>query len=193
MPTYKAPMDDVKFLLHDVLHVEQLSALPGYEEATPELIDTILEEGAKFCEEVLQPLNQVGDQVGSTLDKGQVKTPPGFADAFRQFVKGGWPAMTCDPRYGGQGMPHMLGIIMEEFICSSNLAWGMFPGLTHGAYSALMSHGSDELKEKLLPKLVTGEWTGTMCLTEAHAGTDLGILTTRAVPAGDGAYHVTGT
>lgn len=193
MPTYKAPMDDVKFLLHEVLHVEQLSQLPGYEDATPELIDTILEEGATFCEEVLQPLNQVGDQVGSTLDKGQVKTPPGFADAFRQFVKGGWPAMTCDPKYGGQGMPHVMGIIMEEFICSSNLAWGMFPGLTHGAYSALMSHGSDELKAKLLPKVVTGEWTGTMCLTEAHAGTDLGIITTKAVPAGDGAYHVTGT
>ena len=193
MPSYKAPLDDIRFVLHDVLDVGQLSALAGYEEATPDVIDAILEEAGKFCEEVLQPINQQGDSVGCTYDKGEVKTPPGFTDAYKQYCAGGWPALSCDPKYGGQGLPHLMRSIMEEMLCASNLSFAMYPGLAHGAYHAVHAYGTDELKDKLLPKLVSGEWGGTMCLTEAHAGTDLGIITTRAVPAGDGAFKLTGT
>ena len=192
MPTYKAPVDDVKFLLNELFDVGQLSRLPGYEEATPDLINTIIEEGARFCEEVLAPLNQVGDSVGCTYENGMVKTPPGFAEAYKQFCQGGWPALACDTAYGGQGLPNLVRTVMEEFMCASNQSFGMYPGLTHGAYHALHAYGSDELKATYMEKLVSGQWTGTMCLTEAHAGTDLGIITTKAVPAGDGAYHVTG-
>ena len=193
MPSYKAPLDDVRFVLHDVLDVAQLSALPGYEEATPDLIDAILEEAGRFCAEVLQPLNQQGDAIGCTYDKGEVKTPPGFKEAYEQFCAGGWPALTADPKYGGQGMPHLMRSVLEEMLCASNLSFAMYPGLAHGAYHAVHTYGTEELKDKLLPKLVSGQWGGTMCLTEAHAGTDLGIITTRAVPAGDGAFTLTGT
>ncbi|MBI3789491.1 MAG: acyl-CoA dehydrogenase C-terminal domain-containing protein [Gemmatimonadetes bacterium] len=179
MPTYKAPIDDVKFLLNELLDVGQLSRLPGYEEATPDLINTIVEEGGRFCEEVLAPLNQVGDSVGCTYENGVVTTLTGFK-------------LACDTQYGGQGLPNMLLTVMEEFMCASNQSFGMYPGLTHGAYHALHAYGSDEIKATYMEKLVSGQWTGTMCLTEAHAGTDLGIITTKAVPAGDGAYHLTG-
>ncbi len=192
MPTYKAPVDDVKFLLNELLDVEQLCKLPGYEEATPDLINTIVEEGGRFCEEVLAPLNQVGDSVGCTYENGVVTTPPGFKAAYKQFCEGGWPALACATEYGGQGLPAMVRTVLEEFMCASNQSFGMYPGLTHGAYHALDEYGSDELKATYMEKLVSGQWSGTMCLTEAHAGTDLGIITTKAVPAGDGAYHVTG-
>ena len=192
MPTYKAPLDDVRFLLHELLDVEQLSRLPGYEEATPDVLDAVFEEMARFCEEVLAPINQVGDSVGCTYENGVVRTAPGFIEAYRQFCEGGWPALSCDPAFGGQGLPNLMRTVMEEFICSANLSFGMYPGLTHGAYHALKVYGSDELKQTYMEKLVSGQWTGTMCLTEAHAGTDLGIITTRAEPAGDGAYHLTG-
>ena len=193
MPTYKAPLDDMRFVLHDVLDVAQLSALPGYEEATPDLIDAILEEAGRFCAEVLQPLNQPGDAAGCTYEQGEVKAPPGFKEAYQQYCAGGWPALTADPKYGGQGMPHLMRSVVEEMMCASNLSFAMYPGLAHGAYHAMHTHGTEELKDKLLPKLVSGQWGGTMCLTEPHAGTDLGIITTKAVPAGDGAYRLTGT
>ncbi len=193
MPTYRAPLDDIRFLLHDVHDAARLAELPGCEEATPDVIDAVLTEGAKVCEEVLFPLNQSGDAEGCTYDQGTVKTPSGFIEAYRQYTEGGWTGIAADPAYGGQGLPETVRFLFEEMICSANLSFSMYPGLSHGAYGALMSHGDDELKTRYLPKLVDGSWAGTMCLTEAQAGTDLGILTTRAVPSGDGAYRITGT
>jgi alkylation response protein AidB-like acyl-CoA dehydrogenase len=193
MPTYRAPLDDIRFILHDVHGAARLSALPGFEEATPDLIDAVLAEGAKVCEEVLFPLNQSGDAEGCHYEAGDVRTPAGFKDAYAQYAGGGWTGIAADPAFGGQGLPEAVRFVFEEMLCSANLSFSMYPGLSHGAYSALVSHGADELKARYLPKLVDGTWAGTMCLTEAHAGTDLGILTTRAVPSGDGAYSITGT
>jgi alkylation response protein AidB-like acyl-CoA dehydrogenase len=193
MPSYQAPLDDIRFLLNDVHDIAQLSALPGFEEATPDVIDAVLTEGAKFCEEVLFPINQVGDAEGCRYESGAVVTPSGFREAYQQYASGGWTGIAASPEYGGQGLPEAVRFVMEEMLCSSNLSFSMYPGLSHGAVSALMSHGSDELKTRFLPKLIDGSWAGTMCLTEAHAGTDLGIITTKAVPAGDGAYTISGT
>jgi alkylation response protein AidB-like acyl-CoA dehydrogenase len=192
MPAFKAPLDDIRYLLHDVHDIGQLSALPGFEEATTEMIDEVLAGGAKFCEDVLFPINQSGDAEGVVLEHGHVRTPQGFKAAYTQYASDGWTAVSAEPTFGGQGLPEMVRFVMEEMLCSANLSFSMYPGLSHGAYSALMSHGSDELKTRFLPKLIDGTWTGTMCLTEAHAGTDLGIMTTKAVPAGDGAYQITG-
>lgn len=192
MPTYKAPLDDIRFLLNDVHDVGQLALLPGFEEATPEMIDQVLEGGAKMCEEVLFPINQSGDAEGVHLVNGAVTTPAGFKDAYTEYAAGGWTGVSADAKYGGMGLPKLVGFVMEEMLCSANLSFSMYPGLSHGAYSALVSHGTDELKDRFLPKLVDGTWGGTMCLTEAHAGTDLGIITTKAIPAGDGAYQITG-
>lgn len=193
MPTYQAPLDDIRFLLNDVHDIGQLAVLPGFEDATPDVIDAVLTEGAKICEEVLFPLNQVGDAEGCRYENGAVYTPPGFSDAYQQYAAGGWTGVAASPEYGGQGLPEAVRFVMEELLCSANLSFSMYPGLSHGAVSALTSHGSDELKTRYLPKLVDGSWAGTMCLTEAHAGTDLGIITTKAVPAGDGAYHISGS
>ena len=193
MPTYRAPLADIRFLLDEVLGVEQLSALPGHEESTPDLIHAVIEEGARLCEEVLFPINQSGDAEGCTFEKGVVRTPKGFIEAYSAFRDGGWSALDHDPAYGGQGLPRTVRFVMDELLSASNLSFAMYPGLTHGAFSGIHAHGSEELKRLYLPKLASGEWAGTMCLTEAHAGTDLGIITTRAVPAGDGAYRVTGT
>jgi alkylation response protein AidB-like acyl-CoA dehydrogenase len=193
MPAYKAPLDDIRFLLHDVHDVSQLASLPGFEEATPDVVDAVLAEGAAFCETVLFPLNQVGDAEGCRWEHGEVRTPTGFKDAYAQYAAGGWTGIAATPEFGGQGLPEAVRFVMEELLCSANLSFSMYPGLGHGAVSALMSHGSDELKARFLPKLIDGSWAGTMCLTEAHAGTDLGIITTKAVPAGDGAYRITGT
>ncbi len=193
MPTYRAPLDDIRFVLHDVHGVGKLAELPGFEEATPDVVDAVLAEGAKLCEEVLFPLNQSGDAEGCTYDHGTVRTPAGFIDAYRQYASGGWTGISADPAFGGQGLPEAVRFVFEEMQCSANLSFSMYPGLSHGAYSALMSHGSEELKARYLPKLVSGEWGGTMCLTEAHAGTDLGILTTRAEPTADGSYRITGS
>ncbi len=192
MPTYKAPLDDVRFLLNDVLAVDELSQLPGYEEATPDLLLAVLEEGGKLCEEVLQPINQTGDAEGCRIEDGQVRTPKGFKEAYAEFVQGGWPAMTGDPAYGGQGLPHLARFIFDEFLCSANLSFSMYPELGHGAAMTLEKWGDDELKGRFLTKMTDGTWGGTMCLTEAHAGTDLGMIRTKAVPAGDGAYQITG-
>ncbi len=193
MPSYKAPLDDIRFLLHDVHQVAQLTALSGFEEATPEFIDQVLAAGATICEEVLFPINQSGDAEGVHLEDGEVRTPAGFKAAYKEYAEGGWTAVAADPAFGGQGLPETVRFVMEEMLCSANLSFSMYPGLSHGACSALISHGSDELKARFLPKLIDGTWGGTMCLTEAHAGTDLGMITTKAVPAADGTYSLTGT
>ncbi len=192
MPTYKAPLDDVRFLLNDVLAVEELSKLPGYEEATPDLLLAVLEEGGTLCEDVLQPINQSGDAEGCRIEGGQVFTPTGFKEAYAEFVQGGWPAMTGDPAYGGQGLPHLTRFIFDEFLCSANLSFSMYPELGHGAAMTLEKWGDAALKDRFLAKMTDGTWGGTMCLTEAHAGTDLGMIRTKAVPAGDGSYVLTG-
>lgn len=193
MPVYTAPLDNIRFVLHDVLGAEKLSALPGYEEVTRELMDQILEEGAKICQDVLFPLNQSGDQEGCVFENGVVRTPEGFKDAYKLFSEGGWCGLSADPAYGGMGMPLTLNFALQEMICSANMSFGMYPGLSEGAYNALHIHGTDEQKDTYLPKLVTGEWSGTMCLTEPQCGTDLGLIKTKAVPNEDGSYNITGT
>ena len=193
MPTYKAPMDDIRFVLEDVLDVGQLSRLPGYEEATPDLLLAVLQEGATLCEEVLAPINQSGDAEGCHYENGVVRTPKGFKEAYDQFVQGGWPAMTAPAEFGGQGLPHLTRFVFDEMLCSANLSFSMYPELGHGVALTLEKWGNAELNARFLPKIVEGTWGGTMCLTEPHAGTDLGIIRTRAVPAGDGAYRITGT
>jgi alkylation response protein AidB-like acyl-CoA dehydrogenase len=193
MPTYTAPLREYRFLLKDVLDIERYSNLPTFSDAPLDLIDQVLEEGAKFCEGVLAPLNKVGDEHGcKRADDGSVTTPPGFKEAYKQLVEAGWPALSSDPKYGGQGMPHVVSLAWNEMVSSSNMAFGMYPGLSHGAYAAIHHHGSDEQKQTYLPKLVTGEWTGTMNLTEPHCGTDLGMLRTKAIPQADGSYRITG-
>src|SRR5215211_952538 len=193
MPTYKAPLDDIRFLLEDVLDVGQLAALPGYADATPDLLAAVIEEAAKLCEEVLAPLNQSGDAEGCHYENGVVRTPRGFRAGYDAYRAGGWPAMVAPPDSGGQGLPHIAGVVLDELLCSSNLSFSMYPLLAHGAVGALERWGDEELRRRFLPRLVDGSWTGTMCLTEPHAGTDLGMIRTRAIPAGDGAYLVTGT
>ena len=192
MPVYKAPLDEIRFLLNDVHDIGRLSSLPGFEDATPEMIDEVLQGAATFCEDVLFPINQSGDAEGVRLEDGKVHTPAGFREAYERYAADGWTAVAADPKYGGQGLPEMVRFVMDELLCSSNLSFSMYPELSHGAYSALMSHGSEELRERVLPRLIDGSWGGTMCLTEAQAGTDLGIITTRAVPADDGSYLITG-
>jgi alkylation response protein AidB-like acyl-CoA dehydrogenase len=193
MPTYRAPLDDIRFLLLDVLDVAQLAELPGFAEATPDVVLAVLEEGARLCEEVLAPLNAVGDQEGCRFEDGVVSTPTGFRAAYDAFREGGWSSMTGDPAYGGQGMPHLLRYVFDEMLCSANLSFSMYPELAHGAITLLERWGDDELKRLYLPRLMDGSWSGTMCLTEPQAGTDLGIIRTKAVPAGDGAYLLSGT
>ena len=195
MAQYTAPLRDIQFVLHELLDVGgTLKDLPAQAEVTRELVDQVVEEGGKFCAEVLFPLNQVGDREGCVLDQAthEVKTPTGFKDAFRQFAQAGWPALSCDPEYGGQGLPHVVQTAFQEMMNSANQAWAMYPGLTHGAYGALIKHGTDFQKKTYLPKFVSGEWTGTMCLTEPHCGTDLGLLRSKAEPQGDGTYKISG-
>ncbi|MBN7797876.1 acyl-CoA dehydrogenase C-terminal domain-containing protein [Parahaliea mediterranea] len=193
MPEYKAPLRDMQFVMHELLESEKLyQTLPGYEDATADLMNAIVDEGAKFAENVLSPLNQSGDEEGCTWSPEGVKTPEGFAAAYQQYVEGGWPALPADPTYGGQGMPSFLGSIMSEMIGTANWSWGMYPGLSHGAVNTLEAHGDEEQKRKYLTKLIEGSWTGTMCLTESHCGSDLGLLRTKAEPQADGSYAITG-
>ena len=192
MPSYKAPLRDMRFVLNEVADPERLRALPGCEEVGPDLIDPVLEEAAKLCEEVLLPLNRPGDEEGCTIENGVVRTPQGFPEAYRAFCEGGWTALACHSEDGGQHLPHTLSMLVEEMICSANLSFGMYPGLSHGAYAALRTHGSPELRETYLPRLASGEWSGTMCLTEPQCGTDLGLIRTKAVPSDDGTYRITG-
>jgi alkylation response protein AidB-like acyl-CoA dehydrogenase len=195
MSTYKAPLTDLRFALYDVLGVEKQFAELGYAEATRDIVDAVLDEAARFAETVLAPLNAVGDEIGCKFDKatGEVTAPPGFRQAFEQFVEGGWTGLTDEPEYGGQGMPTVLGGVLTEMVDAANLAWGNFPMLSHGAVEALKRYGQDWQKAFFLKPLVDGRWTGTMCLTEPHAGTDLGLLKTRAEPNADGSYSITGT
>lgn len=193
MPTYKTPLDDMRFVLHEVLNVESLSDLPGFEEATADLIDAVLEEGAKVAENELQPLNRRGDEEGCVLENGVVRTPDGFKEAYRTFIEGGWTALGCDPDYGGQGLPQVVNLAMEEMMCSANMSFSMYPGLSRGAYDAIEASASNGLKDLYLPKLADGTWSGTMCLTEPQCGTDLGLIRTTAAPNGDGSYAITGT
>ncbi|WP_263081243.1 acyl-CoA dehydrogenase C-terminal domain-containing protein [Endozoicomonas sp. Mp262] len=194
MPEYKAPLRDIRFVRNDLLkYADHYATLPGAEEATPDMVDAILEEGAKFCEQVLSPLNRVGDEQGCTLTDDGVKTPEGFKEAYTQFVEGGWPSLANDAEYGGQGLPSSLGLVLSEMMGEANWSWGMYPGLSHGAMNTLEAHGTEEQKQTYLTKLISGEWTGTMCLTESHCGTDLGMLRTKAEPNADGSYKVTGT
>ncbi|HET6182182.1 MAG TPA: acyl-CoA dehydrogenase C-terminal domain-containing protein [Acetobacteraceae bacterium] len=192
MPIYAAPLRDMRFVLNELAGIDRLRALPGCAELGPELVDPILEEAAKFCTEVLLPLNRSGDEEGCTLENGVVRTPRGFPEAYRAFCEGGWTALGADPEYGGQGLPKSVGLLVEEMICATNLSFGMYPGLSHGAYMALAKHGSAEQRALYLPKLASGEWAGTMCLTEPQCGTDLGLIRTRAVPHADGSFRITG-
>lgn len=193
MPIYHPPMENIKFVLHDVLGAEKLTEIPGYEEASAELVDQILEEGGRLCEEVLFPINQSGDEEGCKLENGVVTTPKGFKEAYNEFIQGGWCGVSSDPEYGGMGLPMYVNTVMQEMICSANFSFGMYPGLSQGCYEALHQFGTDEQKETYLPKLIEGTWSGTMCLTEPHCGTDLGLIRTKADPNDDGSYNVTGT
>ncbi|MDM4769469.1 acyl-CoA dehydrogenase C-terminal domain-containing protein [Solimonas sp. SE-A11] len=195
MGQYTPPLRDMQFVLHEMLNVTgALKKLPAHADIDADTINTILEEGGKFCAEVLYPINQVGDREGCTYKgDGVVTTPTGFKEAYAQFVEAGWGALGMDPDFGGQGLPHVVHSAFMEMMNSANQAWTMYPGLSHGAYNALHAFGTPEQKQLYLPKLVSGEWTGTMCLTESHAGTDLGILKTKAEPVGDGTYRITGT
>jgi alkylation response protein AidB-like acyl-CoA dehydrogenase len=195
MPTYTPPLRDMQFLMHEVFKVtEQFQAMPCYADADADTINAVLEEAGKFAVDVTLPLNPVGDVEGCTLDPAthQVKTPKGFKEAYAQYVQAGWPALSCDPAYGGQGLPLVVNQCFYEMMNSANQAWTMYPGLTHGAYAALATHGTDDQKKTYLPKMTSGQWTGTMCLTEAHCGTDLGLMRTKAEPQADGSYLITG-
>jgi alkylation response protein AidB-like acyl-CoA dehydrogenase len=194
MPVYKAPVDDVVFLLSDVFHIERHANLPGFADASPDLIEAILGEAAKLCEDALTPLNRVGDQQGCTRHPdGRVTTPDGFKEAFQQIVEGGWLGLSAPAEYGGQGLPVTLSQTVAEFQISANMAFSMYGGLTMGATAALIVHGKPDQKAMFLPKMVAGEWTGTMNLTEPQCGTDLGLIRTKAVKQPDGSYRITGT
>ena len=196
MSRYTAPLADLRFALYDVLGIEkEFARLPGCAAATRDVIDAVLEEAARFAEQVLAPLNQVGDAEGCTYDKAtqSVRTPRGFKEAFAKYVDGGWIGLVADERHGGQGLPEVLGGAFKEMIDSANLSWGNYPMLSHGASSALEHHGEDWQREVFLKPLVSGQWTGTMCLTEPHCGTDLGLLKTKAEPGADGSYRISGT
>ena len=192
MTIYTPPIRDFEFVLHEALKVHELPEIAGYEDLTQDFTSAIMEEAGKLSRDVLAPLNQVGDQEGCILENGVVRTPKGFKEAFDLLRDGGWPAMDCDPDYGGQGMPAVITLMVGLMQSSANLAFAMYAGLTHGAYSAIAVAGSDEQKAKYLPKLASAEWGGTMNLTEPHCGTDLGMLRTKAVPQGDGTYKISG-
>jgi len=194
MPTYKAPVDEVLFLLNDVFRIDRYNNLPGFADASADIVEAILTEAGKFSEEVLLPLNRVGDVQGCKRQAdGSVATPEGFKQAYRRLVDGGWIGVSAPPEYGGQGLPGILTTVLNEFLASANMAFTMYPGLTQGAIAALLIHGSAEQKATYVPNMVAGRWTGTMNLTEAHCGTDLGLLRTKAVPQADGSYRITGT
>jgi alkylation response protein AidB-like acyl-CoA dehydrogenase len=194
MPVYKAPTRDTRFVINELIGLDRLTNLPGFANATRDLTDAVIEEGGRFVSEVIAPLNQSGDREGCTRHAdGSVTTPTGFKQAYRQYVEGGWATLSAPEAFGGQGLPHAIGFVMEEYMASANQAFAMYPGLANGAISAILSKGSPEQQAMYLPKMVTGEWLGTMNLTEPHCGTDLGLLRTRAEPQADGSYAISGT
>ena len=196
MPTYTPPLRDMQFVMHELLHVvDDLKQIPKHAELDADTMNAVLEEGGKFASEVLFPLNISGDSEGCTIDPAthEVTTPKGFKEAYRQYIDGGWAALACDEQFGGQGLPLVLNQLFYEMLNSANQAWTMYPGLTHGAYAALSEHGTDAQKQTYLHKMTSGEWTGSMCLTEPHCGTDLGLMRTKAEPQADGTYKITGT
>ncbi|SNX29168.1 hypothetical protein SAMN06295945_1533 [Polynucleobacter meluiroseus] len=195
MPHYSPPLRDIQFVIHELLDADKaLATLPAYQEVDKDTMNQIIEQAGKFASEIAFPLNQVGDKEGCTRhEDGSVTTPTGFKEAYQQYVAGGWPSLSCDPEFGGQGLPQLLNTVLYETLNSANQSWTMYPGLSHGAYECLHAHGTPEQKQTYLEKLVSGEWTGTMCLTEPQCGTDLGILTTKAEPLSDGNYTITGT
>ncbi len=195
MPTYTPPLRDMQFVAHELLGaVDEYKAIPAHAEVDADTINAVLEQAGKFCAEVVFPTNRAGDEEGCKLDKasGEVKTPTGFKEAYAKYIEGGWAALSCTPEFGGQGLPLLLNQCLFEMLNSANQAWTMYPGLSHGAYECLLAHGTDAQKKTYLPKLISGEWTGTMCLTEPHCGTDLGMLRTKAEPLPDGTYKLTG-
>jgi len=192
MQVYEAPVRDMKFVLHELHADDGFGNLEALGDFTPDLLDAVLEEAAKVAQEVLLPLNRSGDIEGCTLENGVVRTPEGFKEAYEMFREGGWCALASDPEFGGQGLPESINKLTEEMICSANLSFSLYPGLTHGGTTAIEAYATDVLKQKYLPKMVEGTWSGTMCLTEAHCGTDLGMLRTKAVPQDDGSYKLTG-
>ena len=193
MPDYKAPVDNALFLLNDVLGYPRYSNLSGFAEAPTETVAAVLREGARFAEEVLAPLNRIGDVEGCRrAEDGSVKTPPGFKQAYADYAAAGWIGLAGDPQFGGQGLPYVLAAVINEFVTSANMAFGMYPGLSQGAIAALTLHGSEAQKQLYLPKLISGAWTGTMNLTEPQAGTDVGLIRTRAGRNADGSYAVSG-
>ena len=193
MPEYKAPLRDMKFVMQELLDCESLYQHLGYQEASGEMIDAIMYEAGKFTEQVIAPLNQIGDQQGCTWNEGEVTTPDGFKEAYQQYVEGGWPTLSHPEEFGGQGLPPSLNVNVSEFIIAANHSFAMYPGLSHGACATIETHGTEQLKQLFMPKLVSGQWTGTMCLTEPHCGTDLGMLRTKAELNEDGSYSLTGT
>lgn len=193
MPTYRAPIEDSLFILNDVLNIEKYNNLPGFADATPDMIEAILGEAGKLAEEVLQPLNEVGDREGCTWHEDHaVTTPKGFKEAYDLYSESAWGALPFPEEYGGQGLPATLNAAVQEFVSSANMAFGMYPGLTAGAAAALVEHATEEQKQAYVPKMISGEWSGTMNLTEPHCGTDLGMMRTKAVPQEDGSYKITG-
>jgi hypothetical protein len=196
MPTYNPPLRDMQFVMHELLHVmDDLKQIPKHADLDTDTVNAVLEEGGKFASEVLFPLNISGDSEGCTLNNvsHEVTTPKGFKEAYRQYIDGGWAALACDTDFGGQGLPLVLNQMFYEMLNSANQSWTMYPGLTHGAYAALHEHGTDAQKQTYLHKMTSGEWTGSMCLTEPHCGTDLGLMRTKAEAQGDGTYKITGT
>ena len=194
MPSYNAPVRDTRFIINEVLDLSSYADLPGFEAVTPDLVDTLVEEAGKFASEVLAPLNVIGDKEGCTRHPdGSVTTAPGFKEAYAQFQQAGWGSISMPTEFGGQGLPHVLGFVVEEFVDAANIGFGLYPGLAVGAVSALLVAGTNEQKQTYLPKLVSGEWLGTMNLTEPHCGTDLGLIRTKAEPQADGSYAISGT
>jgi len=194
VPTYKAPVDEVLFLLNDVLQISRYNNLPGFADASPDVVEPILGEAAKLCEEVVQPLNLPGDREGcKRAADGSVTTPKGFKDAYRQYAEGGWMGISAPPEFGGQGLPALMTTIVNEMMASASMSFAMYPGLTQGAIAAILRHGTADQKAAYLPKLIEGRWTGTMNLTEPHCGTDLGLLRTKAIKQTDGSYKISGT
>ncbi len=193
MPEYKAPQRDIKFVMQELLDCESHYQKLGYEDASLDMVDAILAEAGKFSEQVVAPLNKSGDEEGCHWNDGEVTTPKGFKEAYQQYVEGGWPTLSQNIEFGGQGLPHSLNTAITEMFSSANHSFAMYPGLSHGALATIEAHGTDEQKQMFMPKLVEGTWTGTMCLTEPHCGTDLGLLRTKAEPNEDGSYSLTGT